>query len=126
MRAIDTNVLVRLIARDDERQVAAAESFVAQGAWVSLVVLVETIWVLQSVYSLTPRQIGIALEMLLDHQHLVIQDPECVAAALEQFRATPTIGFSDCLVAEIAKKEGHTPLGTFDKRLGKLDHVRKL
>ncbi len=50
MRAVDTNVLVRLLARDDAAQAEAAEAFVAGGAWVSHVVLVETIWVLESVY----------------------------------------------------------------------------
>jgi predicted nucleic-acid-binding protein len=41
MRAVDTNVLVRLVTRDDRRQVAAAESFVNKGAWVSTLVLME-------------------------------------------------------------------------------------
>ena len=50
MRAVDTNVLVRLVARDDARQVASAEAFVAQGAWISHLVLVEAVWVLSSVY----------------------------------------------------------------------------
>ena len=53
MRAVDTNVLVRLIVRDDPAQVDRAEAFVARGAWVSLLVLAETIWVLKSVYGLT-------------------------------------------------------------------------
>ena len=50
MRAIDTNVLVRLIVRDEPAQFEKAESFVAQGAWVSQLVLAETVWVLESVY----------------------------------------------------------------------------
>jgi len=49
MRAIDTNVLVRLIARDDAAQVARAEKAIEKGAWVSLLVLVETVWVLDAV-----------------------------------------------------------------------------
>lgn len=52
MRAIDTNVLVRLIARDHARQTAAAEAFIANGAWVSLLALAETVWVLDTVYEL--------------------------------------------------------------------------
>ena len=43
MRAVDTNVLVRLVTRDDRRQVAAAEAFVARGAWVSHLVLVAAV-----------------------------------------------------------------------------------
>ena len=62
MLAVDTNVLVRLIARDDAAQVRAAEGFVAKGAWVSHLILAETIWVLDSVYELSraaiAREIG--------------------------------------------------------------------
>lgn len=43
MRAVDTNVLVRLATRDDAKQVAAAEAFIAKGAWVPHLVLAETI-----------------------------------------------------------------------------------
>jgi predicted nucleic-acid-binding protein len=50
VRAADTNVVVRLLARDDERQVALGEAFVAPGAWVSLVVLVAVVWVLHAVH----------------------------------------------------------------------------
>ena len=55
MRAVDTNVLVRLIVRDDSGsgQVEKAEAFVAQGAWVSQLVLAETVWVLEFVYGRT-------------------------------------------------------------------------
>ena len=54
MRAVDTNVLVRLLARDHPVQLAAAEAFVQAGAWVSLLVLMETVWVLDSVYGIQP------------------------------------------------------------------------
>jgi len=126
MRAVDTNVLVRLVTRDDPRQVAAAEAFVAPGAWVSHVVLVEATWVLTSVYGLEPRALATAVEMLLNHRELTIQDPEVVAAALEQYRKRPVVGFSDCLVMELARKAGHLPLGTFDRGLSKLEGGRKL
>lgn len=121
MRSVDTNVLVRLIARDDPRQTAAAEAFVASGAWVSHLVLAETIWVLDSVYERTARQLADAVEMLLAHAQLTIQDEDVVAAALALFRQKPSIGFSDCLILEIARKSGHTPVGTFDKTLAKVE-----
>jgi predicted nucleic acid-binding protein len=38
----------------------------------------------------------------------------------------PTLGFSDCLILEIARKAGNLPLGTFDRALGRLDGVNKL
>jgi predicted nucleic-acid-binding protein len=126
MRAIDTNVLVRLITRDDQRQVVAAEAFVAKGAWVSLVVLAETSWVLGSAYELGDSEIATAIEMLLSHEQLTLQDPDVVVLALEHYRRKPALGLSDCLVLEIARKAGHIPLGTFDKNLSKLDAAELL
>jgi predicted nucleic-acid-binding protein len=126
MRAIDTNVLVRLITRDDAKQVAAAEGFVASGAWVSHVVLAETLWVLESVYRLDSEARATAVGMLLSHASITVQDADTVTAALAHFRHKPSLGFSDCLVLEIARKAGHLPLGTFDRGLGKLDGGQRL
>jgi predicted nucleic-acid-binding protein len=126
MRAIDTNVLVRLLARDDAAQAAAADAFVAPGAWVSHLVLAETLWVLDSVFQRTAAQLASAIEMLLSHRQLVLQDAETVTAALASFKKRPSIGFSDCLVLEIARKAGQLPLGTFDKALATLPDSQRL
>jgi predicted nucleic-acid-binding protein len=126
MHAVDTNVLVRLITRDDAKQVAAAETFVSKGAWVSQLVLTETTWVLDAVYELGPAEIAKAVEMLLNHRDLTVQDAEVVALALEHFLRRPVLGFSDCLILEVARKAGHLPLGTFDRHLGKRDGAEKL
>ena len=126
MRAIDTNVLVRLLTRDDRRQAAAAEAFVAEGSWVSQLVLAEAIWVLSAVYERSAAQLINALEMLLAHQHLVLQDADVVSASLAHFKRRPALGFSDCLVLEIARKAGHTPLGSFDKALAALPGAQRL
>jgi len=126
MRAVDANVVVRLVTRDDPRQTARAESFVAKGAWVSHIVLVEVIWVLDSVFELPHKQLVTAVDMLLNHRDLVLQEPEVVSAALARFRRRPRLGFSDCMVLESARKAGHLPLATFDKELSKLDDVERL
>ena len=126
MRSVDTNVLVRLVTRDNPKQVAVAEDFVARGAWVSHLVLAEVTWVLQSVYDRSTEDVAVAVEMLLSHQHLTIQDPEVVVFAVERFRRRPALGFSDCLVLEVARKAGHLPLGTFERDLGKLDGAMRL
>lgn len=126
MRAVDTNVLVRLLARDDPRQLAAAEAFVQGGAWISHLVLLETVWVLDSVYSVKPDKIADGVEMLLDHNAMVVQDADVVKAAIAQYRKHPRLGFSDCLVLEVARAAGHLPLGTFDRGLGKLQGAQKL
>ena len=126
MRAVDTNVLVRLLTRDEPKQVASAESFVAKGAWVSNLVLAETLWVLESVYDVDAERRADAVAMLLNHTSLTLQDPEVVVAALAHFRRSPSLGFSDCMVLEIARKSGHLPLGTFDRDLAKLDGGERL
>jgi predicted nucleic-acid-binding protein len=126
MHAVDTNVLVRLIARDDSRQAEAAESFIVRGAWVSHVALVEATWVLDAVYGLSPADIAKAVEMLLKHETLTIQDSDVVSFALDHFRMRPALGFSDCMLLEIARKAGHIPLGTFDRGLSKLPGAEKI
>jgi predicted nucleic-acid-binding protein len=126
MRAVDTNVLVRLVVRDDANQVRAAEEFIGDGAWVSQLVLAETTWVLDAVYERSAEQIATAVDMLLNHEHLSVQDADVVGAATESFRERPALGFSDCLVLEIARKAGHLPLGTFDRDLAKLDGAERL
>jgi|SRR5215469_12019318 len=126
MRAVDTNVLARLITRDDPHQTNSAETFVAKGAWVSLLALAEAVWVLGSVYQLNSADQARAIAMLLDHGQLVLHDREIVTAALALFRAKPSLGFSDCLMLEMARRTGHLPLGTFDRNLGKVDGAQKL
>jgi predicted nucleic-acid-binding protein len=126
MRAVDTNVLVRLLTRDDVKQAAAADAFVEPGAWVSILALAEAMWVLSAVYDRTSHQIATAVEMLLEHQQLTLQDSETVAAALHAFRRRPTLGFSDCLLVELARKAGHLPMGTFDRHLSKVDGATNL
>lgn len=126
MRAVDTNVLVRLVTRDDARQVAAAEAFVEKGAWVSHLALAEATWVLAAVYDLEAPAVATAVEMLQNHKHLTLEESEVVSNALQNFRARPSLGFSDCLMLEVARKAGHLPLGTFDRTLGKLEGAERL
>jgi predicted nucleic-acid-binding protein len=126
MRAVDTNVLVRLATRDDAQQTAAAEAFITSGGWVPHLVLVEAMWVLASVYDLGPEKIATAVEMFLQHRDLTVQDADTVEAALEHFRKLPALGFSDCLILEVARKAGHLPLGTFDRNLSKLEGTQRL
>src|SRR5262245_27010598 len=126
MRAVDTNVLVRLVTRDDAKQVKAAEAFVAGGAWVPHLVLVEAVRVLTAVYALEAREVATAVDMLLNHRDLTLQDSDAVRTALAHYRRRPGLGFSDCLMLEVARKAGHLPLGTFDRGLGRLDGAERL
>ena len=113
--------MVRLILRDDSSQTDASEAWISQGAWVSVLAVTECMQVLKSAYDRTAAELADALKMLLNHQSLTLEEPGLIAAALALFRAHPKLGFSDCLMLEIARKAGHLPLGTFDRRLAKLD-----
>jgi predicted nucleic-acid-binding protein len=127
MRAVDTNLIVRLTTRDDKAQVAAAEKFIAErGAWVSHVVLVEVAWVLHSVYEFERIQIATAIEMLLDQEHLVMQDSEIVAAAVKHYRGGIGSDFADCMILEVARGNGHLPLGTLDRKLAKAEGAQRV
>ena len=126
MRALDTNVLVRLIVRDDPDQVARAEAFVESGAWVSLIVLAEAVWVLQSAYELDRERVATVVSMLLDHDRLTLQDEDVVRRAHETFGRERSAGFSDCLIVETARKAGRRPVGTFDRRLARVEGTERL
>jgi predicted nucleic acid-binding protein len=62
----------------------------------------------------------------LEHKDVTLEDRAVVAAALETFRSQPVLGFTDCLLLEVARKAGHLPLGTFDRNLGKVEGTIKL
>ena len=126
MRAADTNVIVRILAQDDPKQLELAERFIEGGAWVSIIALAEAIWVFRSVYGRSTREISDGIERLLKHEDLTLQDSDAVALALALFRSRPSLRFADCLMLELARKYGHLPLGTFDRDLAKSPGAQKL
>ena len=126
MRGIDTNVLVRLIVRDDPAQVEKAEAYVAQGAWVSQLVLAETVWVLEAVYGISRPRIATVVGMLLEHDRLTLQDEDVIRGAHSAFERDRSVGFTECLIVEAARKAGHLPVGTFDKAMSRLEGGRGL
>lgn len=126
MRAIDTNILVRLITRDHPRQHKAALQAINTGAWVSLVTLVETVWVLKSSFGLSRDRLADTIGVLLKHDALLLQDAEVVESALTLYRASPRIEFSDCVILDQARRAGHGRLMTFDRDLARLDGAQRL
>jgi predicted nucleic-acid-binding protein len=126
MRAVDTNVLVRLFTEDDTRGCLAAERFIAAGAWVPTLAVVETAWVLKRAYGLDGGALAELMEMLLHNEHLVLEDHDLVAGAVALFRERPTVGFSDCVMLVSARQAGHLPLGTFDRKLSRVEGTQLL
>lgn len=120
MPAVDTDVLVRLLTADDPDQTARSEAFLASGpVWVSNVVLVETVWVLQAVYSWRKEQTLVMLRGVADSSDFTVQDPLVVKAAIAGF-AESTADFADCLALELARAHGQLPFATFDTQAAKL------
>jgi len=125
MIGIDTNVLLRLLVRDDDAQVRAAERFIAthcspdDPGFVSLVVVVETAWALRRLYLYDRSQIAAALSSLLDVAELEIESAAEVRSAVADF-ATSAAGFVDCLVARTNAAAGCTHTVTFDRKAAKL------
>ena len=83
MTAADTNVLVRLLTGDDSKQKAAARSVFSSGPiWIAKTVLLETNWVLRSLYRFDESAIRLAFTKLLGLKNVRAEDESSVAAAL--------------------------------------------
>ncbi len=87
MRAIDTNILVRLAMEDDAEQVERARSFCGAGVIVSLTVVMETEWVLRSRYKLGRETIFQFLESFVDSGNFHFPKEAGVRWALDRYRA---------------------------------------
>ena len=126
MIALDTNVLVRYIAQDDVRQSAAASRLIerslgaANRGFISLVALLETVWVMESVYGADAANVAAILTDLLDTASLEVQDASVVADAVERY-ADGGVDLHDCLIVSLAAQRKARVM-TFDakaaKRLG--------
>lgn len=124
--AIDTNVLVRLLVRDDVAQFNAARRLVerAQAAGQPLLVvlgaLLETEWVLRSRYKLDKASIAAAFARLLESDGVAFEHEPTVEEALYIWTQHPTADFADCLLNARAAQLGRTRSLTFDARAAKL------
>ena len=131
MIALDTNILVRLITRDDEAQALRSKSIFDlhrndDGAlFVSDIVLVELCWTLERSYRLTRQEIESVLLSLLENSTVKLESPALVRDAIASFR-TDGVGFSDCLIVARAHHEGCTKTLTFDRRMSSLPNVEIL
>ena len=122
MIAVDTNVLVRILADDPGQpaQVQAARRLAgeAEKVFVPTVVQVETVWVLGSGYGLSKEAVVQALEHLEGNQAFVLETPDLCQRALALFRSC-NVDYSDCLILCVSRAVD-LELYTFDKRLGRL------
>ncbi len=121
MIGLDTNVIVRFLAQDDEVQSPLAARLVSRlsrdsPGFVSLVVLAEVSWVLARAYKSPRAELSAAIEGLLRSAELKIENAEAAWRALGVYQASRSAEFADALIAEIAALEGVTQTLTFDRR----------
>lgn len=130
MTGLDTNVLVRYLAQDDVRQSALAgkviEAFTArEPGFVSVVTLVETIWVLQDGYAKGREQVAAVIESLLHTEGLVVQMAGLVWQCLRGFKSGHA-DFADHLIERLSAAEGCVVTLTFDKAAARDGGMRLL
>lgn len=125
MLGVDTNVLVRYLVRDDQRQYERARRLINREAnkgtpvLVSLLVLLETEWVLRSRYELPKAEILAALSTLLDAADLAFEDEPSVENALYSWKDSAA-DFADCLIEAHNRWLGCDATATFDGKALKL------
>jgi predicted nucleic-acid-binding protein len=125
--AIDTNVLVRLVTKDDESQYKKAKAFVErhQPVLVTQLSVLELVWVLMSRYHLDKERTWQVVQALLETRELNLQAPGMLEAALATWKSSQA-DFADCFIRQAVADASQSPLGTFDATLGQLEGCRQL
>lgn len=117
MIAVDTNVIVRFLMRDDEKQWTRADRLM-RGETAILVtdtVLLEAVWVLESIYGLSATDVAPALGRLVGLDNVVLDDAEVVEAAIEAY--LDGLDFADMMHVLRSRNAGATTFATFDKTM---------
>ena len=122
MIGLDTNVLVRYFTQDDTAQAAAANELIDQlteprPGYVTMIVIVETYWVLSRAYRTDQTTVGATLRGLLDAKEVVVERADLVRRALR--RMADGADFADALISEAGADAGCERTVTFDRRAAK-------
>lgn len=131
MTGLDTNILARYLAQDDPNQSARAthlierELSVRSPGLISLVVLIELLWVLESAYEVSDAARISIVERLLVAKELRLEAPPLVRKALS-IKSGASAGLTDILIGLIYQTQGALETATFDKRASKLPGWRLL
>jgi len=131
MIGIDTNVLVRYLTRDDERQASIAHRFltgqcsVERPAFINRIVQCEVAWVLERAYGYPRAQIAQAMEMVFRTRQFQIEDQAAALAALRIYRQGKA-DFADALIAAGNRSAGCETTVTFDHKASRVEGFRSL
>ena len=121
MIGLDTNILVRYLAQDDPVQSPKATYLIEQQlneanpGYVSVIAMVETVWVLDRAYKLTDQEIAAAIERMLQTDVLVVESEQDVFTAMIALKEGAG-GFADALIAALGSRAGCSCTLTFDRR----------
>ena len=121
MIGLDTNVLVRYLTQDDQEQANKANKLIEQQlsvhkpGYITLVTLVEIVWVLESCYGQSKSEILDVLHAVLTTKQLLIEQADIVYLALKRF-INGRADFSDALIATLSDNNGCHVVFTFDKK----------
>ena len=128
---LDTNVLVRYLAQDDTIQSSQATEIIERQlteenpGFISLVTMVETVWVLDRVYGLSKHEVAKAVEGILQADTLLVQNEQEAFIAMTALKAG-TSSFSDALIGALGVWAGCTATPTFDKKAKRLKQFELL
>jgi predicted nucleic-acid-binding protein len=119
MTGIDTNIIVRFFAKDDLDQTKRAREFFrtlssTSPGFVSLISLIELVWVLRSRYGTKKAELIQYIEQLLNSSELVLESHVAVTQALHRFNAGRA-DFADCLIERCCYMAGCAQTFTFDR-----------
>ena len=126
MIGLDTNVIIRYITQDDHGQSAQATQFIEtelsdkEPGYITLITLVEVVWVLESCYQQSSDTIIAVIQQLLTTSQLVVEQTDVAYIALKRMSDGDKVDFSDALIAVISEKEGCQKVVTFDKKATKV------
>lgn len=130
MIALDANVLVRFLVRDDEAQAAAARTLLSaltadHPGFVCREVILELVRILERAYGFSRERIADVLERLVSTDGLVVEDAADVARVAFSY-GTGSAGFSDLMILAAAERSGSLPLHTFDQKAERLEGVASI
>jgi len=117
---LDTNIVVRFLAQDDDTQSPIATVFMSQlsrerPGFISSVVLAEITWVLSRAYNASREDIGRAVEGLLRSAELIVENADAAYRALGAHQSSKSAEFAAALIAQTASLAGATETVTFDQ-----------
>ena len=125
MTGLDTNILVRYLTQDDPVQSPLATRIIerrlsgANPGFISVVAMVETVWVLDRAYGFAPAEIADAIERMLQADTLMVESEQEVFAATAALREGSG-GFADALIGALGAKAGCFRTLTFDRKAARL------